>query len=457
MHKQLSKSVIFLLIYDLLVMATSTVLWADNFNFNLLFAYLLALITTLTGFIVFFLKDNYKIREFNNTAKNTYLLFEGVVFTNIPLILLMLIFNRTLAGAVFALINITTIFTALKLYRIGLHFYLFNLKKTKNVLIVGTGKNAKIIADEIINKKALKMQVIGLVEDYTVEDIIEDKKYQVFKQPLDIAQIIEEKQVDIVIISTKQRMEEKFLTHMALSIPRRVKLYKMADFYEMVTGKYFVSKMTANHLFYEFMNRRSIVYDVCKRLFDIIAASIILTLTFPILFVVGIRVKMTDGGAAIYTQNRVGKGGKLFKCYKLRTMYANDYVPKNVKQGGYAQSQDADDRVIPFCKFVRKARFDEIPQMINIIKGEMSIVGPRTEWEEVANIYTKEVPYYPCRMWVNTGWTGWAQINQGHCFSNDDEAEKIAYDLYYLKHRNVLWEIGILIKAVFLALGGRHG
>ena len=129
-------------------------------------------------------------------------------------------------------------------------------------------------------------------------------------------------------------------------------------------------------------------------------------------------------------------------------MYANDYVPKNVKKGGYAQSQDADDRVIPFCKFVRKARFDEIPQMINIIKGEMSIVGPRTEWEEVANIYTKEVPYYPCRMWVNTGWTGWAQINQGHCFSNDDEAEKIAYDLYYLKHPKKVQTFGTFFKFI---------
>ena len=95
--------------------------------------------------------------------------------------------------------------------------------------------------------------------------------------------------------------------------------------------------------------------------------------------------------------------------------------------------------------------------MINILRGEMSIVGPRTEWEDLVKIYSKEIPYYECRQWVKTGWTGWAQINQGHCVSNDDVAEKLQYDLYYLKHRNILWEIGILVKAVFLALGGRHG
>ena len=94
--------------------------------------------------------------------------------------------------------------------------------------------------------------------------------------------------------------------------------------------------------------------------------------------------------------------------------------------------------------------------MINILKGDISIVGPRAEWEDLVNIYKKEIPYYTCRQWVKTGWTGWAQINQGHCVSSEDITEKLQYDLYYLKNRNVLWEIFILVKAVFLALGGRH-
>ena len=455
--KMLSKSILIMFIFDLLILFSSTTFWYEFFNLSSKF-YIPALIFIIfTGIITLFLKANYKIREFNNTKKNSYLLFEGIIFAHLPIAIAGLFLSRTLSTIAFIILNIITIFIALKLYRILYHIYLFKLKRAKNVLIIGVGRNAKIIADEIINKRALKMKVIGLVEDYTTEDIIEDTNYKIYKQPLDFAELIRRKKIDIIIVSTKQRMEEQFLTQMALAIPRKVKLYKMADFYEMVTGKYFISKMTANHLFYDIMNKRSVVYDVCKRIFDIVAASIILTVTFPILFYVGVRVKMTDGGAAIYTQNRVGKGGKVFRCYKLRTMYANDYVPENVQNGGYAQDQDSDDRVIPFCKFIRKARFDEIPQMINIIKGEMSIVGPRTEWEDLVKIYSAEIPYYTCRMWDKTGWTGWAQINQGHCVNNDDVAEKLAYDLFYLKHRNVLWEICILVKAVFLALGGRHG
>ena len=137
-------------------------------------------------------------------------------------------------------------------------------------------------------------------------------------------------------------------------------------------------------------------------------------------------------------------------------MYSNSYIPKNLDKGGYSATQETDDRVIPFCKFIRKARFDEIPQMINIIRGDMSIVGPRAEWEEVVKIYKEQIPYYNCRMWIKTGWTGWATISQGHLFSVDDEEGKLVYDLYYIKNRNIFWDISILVKAIFLAIGGRH-
>jgi lipopolysaccharide/colanic/teichoic acid biosynthesis glycosyltransferase len=259
--------------------------------------------------------------------------------------------------------------------------------------------------------------------------------------------IIKEQKIDIVVIAQP--------TELIMTVPRNVKLYKMPEFYEMATGKYYIDDKTITELFYQYVKHRSFIYRICKRIFDNVAAIIILVVTLPITAYVAIRVKLTDGESPFYTQTRVGKNGKTFECYKLRTMWANNYVPKE----GQIKADTAginDDRVIPWCRFVRKARFDEIPQMINILKGEMSIVGPRAEWEDLVKIYSKEIPFYTSRQWVRTGWTGWAQINQGHCVSNDDVTEKLQYDLYFLEHRNVLWEISILIKAVFMALGGRH-
>lgn len=452
----LSKSVPIMFTFDLIILGLSTVFWYGFFQLPQNLKLVTLLVTVIVGLFSLFLKANYKIREFNNTKKNAYLLFEGVIFSQIPALILFLIFFKHLVVIKFLFANLVTIFFGLKIYRAVFHYYLFNFKRVKNILIIGTNKNAKLIADEILAKKALRMNVVGFVKDTNDDEVCVSDLTQIYSMQDGLNTIIAENSVDIVIVAIHRRMEESFLTEMVNAIPRRVKLYTMPEFYEMVTGKCFIDKMSINGLFFNFMKNRSIAYDVCKRIYDIIAATIILTVTFPILLYVGIRVKMTDGGNAVYTQNRVGKGGKVFKCYKLRTMYANDYVPKDVTNGGYAENQEQDDRVIPWCKFVRKARFDEIPQMINILKGDMSIVGSRAEWDDLVTLYSKDIKGYAARMWTRTGWTGWAQINQGHCVNNDDVAEKLAYDLYYLKHRNVLWEIGILVKAVFMALGGRH-
>ena len=454
--KTLSKSVIIMFLYDALIFGLSSYFWYAKFNLTSKMLIPTVLLIVATGLFSLTLKSNYKIREFNNTLKNCYLLFEGVIFSQIPAAILLAFFNLNLSLAKFLILNTITIFALLKVYRIIFHYYLFNFKRVKNILIMGTNKNAKLIADEIMAKKALRMNVVGFVKDTTDDEVCVSASTQIYTMQDGLDKIIAEKSVDIVIVAIHRRMEEALLTEMVNSIPRRVKLYTMPEFYEMVTGKYFIDRMSINGLFFNFMKNRSLTYDICKRIYDIIAATIILTVTLPITFSVAVRVWLTDGKNPLYTQNRVGNGGKIFKCYKLRTMYANDYVPKNVKQGGYAENQDKDDRVIPFCKFVRKARFDEIPQMINILKGEMSIVGPRAEWDDLVKLYSKDIKGYAARMWTRTGWTGWAQINQGHCVNEDDVTEKLQYDLYYLKHRNLFWEIGILVKAVFLALGGRH-
>ena len=454
--KTLSKSVIIMFLYDALIFGLSSYFWYAKFNLTSKMLIPTVLLIIATGLFTLFLKANYKIREFNNTLKNCYLLFEGVIFSQIPAAILLAFFNLNFSLAKFLVVNTITIFVLLKLYRMIFHYYLFNFKRVKNILIIGTNQNARLIADEIMAKKALRMNVVGFVKDMNDDEVCVSASTQIYTMQDGLDKIIAEKSVDIVIVAIHRRMEEALLTEMVNSIPRRVKLYTMPEFYEMVTGKYFIDRMSINGLFFNFMKNRSLAYDICKRIYDIIAATIILTVTLPILLYIAIRVKLTDGGDPMFTQTRVGKGGKTFKIYKLRTMYVNDYVPKNVKKGGYAENQDEDDRVIPFCKLVRKARFDEIPQMINILKGEMSIVGPRAEWDDLVKLYSKDIKGYAARMWTRTGWTGWAQINQGHCVNEDDVTEKLQYDLYYLKHRNLFWEIGILVKAVFLALGGRH-
>ena len=451
MIKSLSKSTSIMFLFDLLVFAFSTSIFygalCGQNDFCRLNICVVALVV-VAGLFSLFLKGQYKIREHRLTGWNAYRLFEGVVFAHIIPAIVLFFFISKLALIKFLGLNICAIFLCLYIYRLGFHYYLFYLKREKNILILGTDERARIIADEIQGKKALRMNVAGFVQCDNSDEFVADKNLPVYKDVTDLTDIINQKDIDIVVIAKA--------TELIVTVPNDVAMYKMPEFYEMVTGKFYIDEKTITELYFQFAKNRSLTYDFCKRVYDIIAATIILVVTLPITGFTALRIWFTDHENPIYTQNRVGKSGKVFKCYKLRTMWANNYVPKDLKKGGYAENQEQDDRVIPWCKFVRKARFDEIPQMINILKGDMSIVGPRAEWEEVVKIYKEEIPYYNCRMWTKTGWTGWAQINQGHLFSLDDEEGKLVYDLYYIKHRNILWEISILIKAVFMALGGRH-
>jgi len=437
-------------VFDLIVLFFTTFFWAKIFSYTATEVLILSFLIVSAGLVVLYMKGNYKIREFNINLKNTYLLFEGIIITHIIPLFYLLFFTTipTKDILIFLIANIISIFIVLRVYRILFHIYLFKIKRVKNILILGTDERAKVIADEIQAKYALKMNVSGFVKTKSSdEEFIFDEKIPIFTKEEDLNKIIQDLHINIVVISNP--------TELIFNIPLGVKLYKMPDFYEMVTYKYYVDENTITELYYQYMIHKSIVYNFCKRIYDIIAALIILIVTLPITGFTALRIYLTDHESPIYTQTRVGINGKTFKCYKLRTMYSNNYVPKRGKIE--AKTADInDDRVIPWCKFVRKARFDEIPQMINILKGEMSIVGPRAEWLDLVKIYMEQIPYYSCRMWVRTGWTGWAQISQGHCVMSDDISEKLQYDLYYLKHRNILWEISILVKAVFLALGGRH-
>ena len=473
--KSLSRTIIVMFAFDLLVLSALTYFTLNYLGIDekigLPFSIISIVFVVITGLITNYLKGNYKIREFNPTRWNFYRLLEGVVFTHVPVaILLIFLINKSLLLK-FLGINILAVYTILCTYRLCFHYYLFRFKTVKRILIVGVNERAKALADEIMNKPALRMEIVGLVRtdeierkikeltkamfhltsdeekffesEHEVEEIITDDKVPVFEDGRDIYNIVQNTQADVVIFT--------YASQLMSAVPRNVKIYLMPEFYELVTGKFYMDFKNIVDFRCEFSRKNTYVYDVLKRIFDIISASIIFTVTLPITAYIAIRVKLTDGASPFFTQKRVGTNGQEFNCYKLRTMYVNDYVPKNAQM-----LNDGSDRVMPFCKLIRKAKLDEIPQMINILKGDMSIVGPRPEPADFANIYKDDVPFYYARTLVKAGWTGWAHVSMPAAYSVDEEKERLAYDIYYIKHRNVFWEIAILVKAVFLAISGRH-
>ena len=179
--KSLSRSTFVMFIFDLLVLSLSTTYWYNYFKLPENIQELSVFLVMLSGLFVLFLKGNYKIREFNVNLKNTYLLFEGCVLFHIPITILLLAFANQSIALKFVAFNLLSTFVILRIYRALFHFYLFKLKRTKNILIIGTDKNAKLIADEIINKKALRMNIVGFVRDTESEtEFVGNENYKIF-------------------------------------------------------------------------------------------------------------------------------------------------------------------------------------------------------------------------------------------------------------------------------------
>jgi exopolysaccharide biosynthesis polyprenyl glycosylphosphotransferase len=185
--------------------------------------------------------------------------------------------------------------------------------------------------------------------------------------------------------------------------------------------------------FYNIMNR------VIKKLVDVLFAFVGLIASIPIIFIAVILIKIETKGPIIYTQQRVGKRGRLFEIYKLRTMCFN------AEKDGIQWTQKHDPRVTKVGRLLRKTRIDELPQLINVLKGEMSIVGPRPERPYFVEVFSKNIPSFYERLAVLPGITGWSQVHGGYDLSPEEKLEK---DLYYIKNQSILLDLKIIIKTI---------
>lgn len=186
-----------------------------------------------------------------------------------------------------------------------------------------------------------------------------------------------------------------------------------------------------------------------KRVVDFSIALPLAVVTLPIMFYSAYRIKKeSPDGSIFFTQKRVGKGGVEFVCYKFRSMktdvkYFNHYTQKD------------DPRIFKWGAVMRKTRIDELPQLFNILKGDMHMIGPRAEWSELVDKYEKEIPFYNERHIVAPGITGWAQVNYPYGANSEDARQKLMYDLYYIKHWSILLEIKTVFKTISIIVGAK--
>lgn len=191
--------------------------------------------------------------------------------------------------------------------------------------------------------------------------------------------------------------------------------------------------------------KNNIFYDIFSRILDILLSLLGLTIGIPLIIIFGVLVKLEDGGQIIYKQERLGKDGKLFNLYKIRSMRID------AEKFGVQWAQNNDPRVSKVGKFIRKTRIDEIPQLFNILKGDMSIVGPRPERPMFTVQFNEEIDGFVNRLSVKPGLTGLAQVNGGYEMTPE---EKLEWDIKYIKNTNILLDIKIILKTINIILTG---
>jgi lipopolysaccharide/colanic/teichoic acid biosynthesis glycosyltransferase len=179
-------------------------------------------------------------------------------------------------------------------------------------------------------------------------------------------------------------------------------------------------------------------------------AAIGLSLAAPICLVISAIILLQDGKPIIFTQKRVGKDGKIFSLFKFRTM-----IKDAEKKTGAVFAGKDDPRITAFGRFLRVSRLDEIPQLVNVLRGDMSLIGPRPERPEFTNDFVKQIPFYDKRLHVKPGVTGWAQVRFPYASSLDDTRKKLEYDLFYIKNRSISMTLSILFQTVAVVFTGR--
>ena len=442
----ISKSVYILSIIDAFIIALAAMYTFISFIPHTILLYI-ALWFLVVTMLVLNLKGLYKIKTYR--PKNLYMLFEGVTISTVIAGIPICLINFNILTVLLLIINAVCVFSGILFIRIVQLTYTKCFKSTKNVLIVGAGQDGKLIAEEIQARPALKLKVVGFLDDNmnTIED--EDSTIPILGLTCDSEAVIKDNNVKIVIVAVKSRMDSVILTDLIKGIPLGVKVWRMPKFYEKITHKYLVSKMTVNWLFYACVKKKALLFTYIKRFCDIISSIAIMLVTIPLSIIAMVIIKFSDFGPIFFTQTRIGKFGKPFKMIKFRTMY-QDKVEEDFDED-IDQVHADDKRIMPCCKLSRKFHIDELPQMLNVLRGEMSIVGPRPVREEVYYENREKVPFWECRNWVRPGWCGWQQINM----TEPTSEERLEYDLYYIKHRHIVWEFLILVQYIARVICGR--
>ncbi|MBD3378162.1 undecaprenyl-phosphate glucose phosphotransferase [candidate division KSB1 bacterium] len=317
----------------------------------------------------------------------------------------------------------------------------------RNAVIIGWNKKARKMADRIAQYPALGYRVVGFI---TPENEVPQEKHKdlpVLGRLRDLERLIPKHEIEQVILSLGRMPHKKVLGIISQLEDLPVSIKIEPDLYSIVTGQARTQQIYGFPLI-EIQPQLLPPWErKTKRLMDVAVSLFSLLIMLPVFLLLAILIKIDSSGPVFFTQKRMGKNGKIFKIYKFRTMVKNAE-----KLTGPVWAGQKDPRITRMGRFLRKTRLDEFPQLINVLFGDMSLVGPRPERPYFVNRLKRQFPFYTRRLRVKPGITGWAQVKGKYDTTIEEGKEKLEYDLYYIENMSLRMDIRILLYTISVVL-----
>ena len=319
---------------------------------------------------------------------------------------------------------------------------------TQNILIVGTGPKAKTIIDEIEKYQFSGYTMMGVVDDDPARYGQEFEGYKVIGHPDQLPNLVESREIDTIVVALSEQRGRLPIEQLIDCKMHGVNVISDTTFHEQFTGKIMVDSMRPSFLIFSDGFKINHSTLTAKRLFDVLISLVLLAASAPILLVAAVAVKLSSPGSVLYRQERAGLYGKNFTLLKFRSMVVDSETGI-----GPVWAKKNDARVTRIGRILRRFRIDELPQIFNILKGEMSFVGPRPERPFFVDQLVELIPYYKQRFVIMPGLTGWAQIRFPYGNSVEDARQKLQYDLYYIKNMSWMFDLKIISETTKVVLG----
>lgn len=319
-------------------------------------------------------------------------------------------------------------------------------------VIIGIGETAKEVYADIMRHKTTGLDVAGFIDasSKTKDEDIKIDPALLLGKVEDLNKIIEAHKIEDVIVAVEPANRDKLILILDLIDKPSISVKLIPDFYQIISGMNKTNQIFGLPLIEVMPDPMPAWEKSMKRLMDVVLSIAILLVSAPIMLVVALIIRLTDPGPVIFAQERVGLFGRPFIMYKFRSMYVNAE-----SKTGPTWAKENDPRITPVGYWLRKLRLDELPQLWNVLKGDMSLVGPRPEREHFVKQFKAQIPLYARRLRVRPGITGWAQVKWKYDETFDDVKEKTKYDLFYVENISLKMDIKILINTIATMLSGK--